>query len=91
MERKTIIFILIVIMAFLLGLFLSNMVFTGKTITEDEQKNLEEYTWTKAICNSKNECIDVLITCENNQVKKIEPISKLMKIENLDYNSGELC
>lgn len=30
-------------------------------------------TWTKAICNEENYCIDVQITCENNKIVDIKP------------------
>ena len=91
--NKYLIIILLIVLAFLLGFFSSRIFpsLTGKAITEDEQETLKNYTWTKAICNSKNECVDVLITCENGKVKKIEPVSELVKIENLSYNSSGFC
>jgi len=83
---------ILMILAFLLGLFLNKIVFTGKVVETEE--NLEKHTLTKAICNSENECIDVLITCENGKVVKIEPVSELVK-HSEDWNDlrnpSDLC
>ena len=61
-----------VIGVFVLGLFLgflaSKLGITRETIKE------EEYSWTRAICNQENECIDVIVSCRNGKVAGIEPI-----------------
>ena len=68
-----IIIILLIVLAFVFGFLFNNFItngnLTGKVIQEDK------YSWTKAICNQNNECVDVLIYCENSNVAKIEPSS----------------
>ena len=59
----------IVILSFVFGLLLGNIVLTGMAVSE------EEYSWTRAICNSDNECIDVLIECNKGNVVNITPLS----------------
>ena len=47
------------------------VILTGKPI------DLGNYTYTTAICNSGNSCIDVKIECSNGEVVNMEPISDL--------------
>jgi len=54
---------------------------TGKAVISTEKETLlKDYSYTTAICNSDNECIDIIITCKNNSVSKIEPSSDLLKL-----------
>jgi uncharacterized membrane protein len=93
MEKKYIlIFIVSIILAFLVGFFINNFIgsFTGRVV----QDSLNNYSHTKAICNSDKECIDVLITCENGKVIRIEPVSDIIKhdINWTDFREEkELC
>ena len=89
MNKKIILVAVLIILAFLAGLFLDRFVLTGQAVQG------EKYTWTTAICNSQNECIDVLVECENGNVVSIEPVSDLKKFED-DWEDirggvGELC
>lgn len=78
MERKIILLIILMfILGIVIGFFISRVNLTGNVIKE------ENYSWTKAICNSQNQCIDVLITCIDGKVVSIEPASEL-----LDYDIG---
>jgi arginine/ornithine N-succinyltransferase beta subunit len=47
--------------------------FTGNVIQEASSS----YTWTTAICNSHNQCIDVLVECERGKVVGLTPISAI--------------
>jgi hypothetical protein len=47
---------------------------TGQVISENV------YTYTTAICNDKNECIDVLVECENGDVISLTPTSNLLDL-----------
>ena len=67
--------ILILIFGIFIGMKVNNAGITGKAV------ELGEYSYTKAICNAKNECIDVLVNCENGEAVKIEPISELKKFD----------
>lgn len=60
-------FLLILIVGFLFG----RGTFTGQTI------NNNDYEITKAICNDKNQCIDVLVHCNNGNVVSAVPVSDL--------------
>jgi hypothetical protein len=51
----------------LLSLIFLNPILTGKTINK--------YTYTKAICTEDNFCQDNIITCEDNNLKEIAPIT----------------
>lgn len=68
-------FAFLFIAGFIFGLVFDNFILTGR-VTEDISKN---YTYTRAICSNKNQCIDILVTCENGRVKSLEPVSNLVK------------
>lgn len=93
MERR-IIFILLVILAIIALAFVAGYAenfFSGEAIYESKLSN---YSYTKAICNSKNNCIDVLIECKDGKVTYIEPLSDIVKLhENWkdDREDKELC
>lgn len=74
MNKIYIIFGILIVIAFIFGLFLSRINLTGNVVAE-----AENYTWTKAVCNSENWCMDVAITCQNGNVAKIEPVDSLIK------------
>ncbi|MCG2718526.1 MAG: hypothetical protein L6408_06820 [Nanoarchaeota archaeon] len=41
--------------------------------TKANPSNNKVRTWTKAICNEENYCIDILITCEGSKVVNLKP------------------
>ena len=65
----------LIVLGLIIGIYIDELNFTGKAIVENK------YSWTKAICNDNNECIDIRIECENGDVKSIRPISDLKKFE----------
>ena len=69
------IIILLIILAFGLGFLFSKINLTGKTINP-----LEQSTATKAICNSNNECIDVVITCQEGEPIDLELSSNVKQL-----------
>lgn len=84
MEKLKIISLLVIILFLTIGggLYLSYLFssITGKAIANTEEQNISrDYSYTTAICNSKKECIDILITCENHSVINMEPLSELLK------------
>jgi len=79
MKSEYIILLVLLILAFSLGFFLNKIFLTGRAVENSKPENREEFTWTKAICNKNNECVDVLITCRNKAVVSIEPISDFVK------------
>jgi len=72
MVNRFVIIILIIILAFLFGLFFSKIVFTGNVVSG-------QYTWTKAICGNYG-CLDVEITCLNGRAVKMVPVSNMQDI-----------
>jgi len=76
MNRKIITVLVLIILAFIVGMFIGRLVFTARVV---ETNILENYSWTKAICNSDNECLDVLIKCEAGKIVGIEPVSGIVK------------
>ena len=74
MNKKTL-FVISLAIGLLIGITAANFSPTGKTISENK------YTYTTAICNQDKECIDVLVSCQDNQVIKIEPTSDLINLK----------
>ncbi len=62
-----------VLIGFSLAGFFDEVSLTGRAVEESDLN----YTYTKAICNSENRCIDVLVECEGGKVKSLEPVSSL--------------
>jgi len=79
---KTILIIVLIIIAFLAGLFFNRLFITGKTI-----ESFGEETQTRAVCNSNNECIDVLIYLRNHEIERIEPVSRVVRFPE-NWNDG---
>ncbi len=72
----TIIIILTLVILALIFFLIPTMIITpltGRAI--NSEKNLNTYTYTKAICNSSNYCQDNEITCQDNQVISITPLT----------------
>tara|TARA_Y100000310_G_C20701159_1_gene829997 strand:+ start:329 stop:619 length:291 start_codon:yes stop_codon:yes gene_type:complete len=75
MEKTAVIGVFgLVIIAFLFGLTFDKSALTGNVVRDELSMN---YTYTRAICNEDNKCIDVLIECGNGEVQSLEPISDL--------------
>ena len=55
--------------------------FTGKAVSNTELNADKIYSHTRAICNLHNECLDVIIYCEDGRVTDIEPISDIVQQE----------
>jgi len=71
--KKTIITLVIIslIAGIVLAFLLLRPYITGRAI----QNQIQEYTYTKAICNNSNFCQDNLITCNNEEIVLIQPIT----------------
>jgi uncharacterized membrane protein YqgA involved in biofilm formation len=78
--KKEILFAIIILLAFVLGMLVGNIVFTGKTI-EDFSQN---YSYSTAICNSEKQCIDILVFCAENEVVNLEPVTELRDFSDLE-------
>ena len=72
---KLIYIFLLLIIVFFIGFFVSRLAFTGKAV-QDVESN---YSYTRALCNSENECMDVVISCVNGEVASIAPSSNVIK------------
>jgi uncharacterized membrane protein len=78
--RYVLLIILIIALAILL-VPVENMqkIFTSKVISEENSKYeseiLDNYTYTKAICNSTNFCQDYEIICNGKNILKSTPIT----------------
>jgi len=62
---------LLLLSTILLGIILF-FIIVNAIKTEPEQK-VPTSTWTKAICNGENYCLDVQITCSEGEVIDIKP------------------
>ncbi len=86
---KILLVIVLILLGFVSGLYVDDIRFTGKTVIENK------HAWTKAICNENNECIDILIECENGNVKSITPVSDLKRFDvnwiDIRNKTGKLC
>ncbi len=84
MEKK--ILIVFAVLIFVSGVLVGKFLFdfqgnvTGNVISENENNS---YSWTTAVCNEKNECVDVIIKCDKGNVIEITPASEL---KNFDGN-----
>jgi len=73
MNLKTIIYIILLILAFTIGYLINNLNLTGFAV----KNTTPDQTLTRAFCNQKNECIDLKISCKDSKVIKIELLSDL--------------
>ncbi|MEK6892715.1 MAG: hypothetical protein AABX07_00775 [Nanoarchaeota archaeon] len=82
LSKWVVILIFLILIIFILGFFTGryfiNENLTGKSVADITNKS---YSWTTAICNTENKCIDVLIECENGKVKNISPMSDLIEFK----------
>lgn len=73
-KKQAILIAAVFILGVTLGLLSTSPALTGKAAGQDSF-----YTHTTAICNPEKECIDVVVTCKNGEVTKLEPVSDLIK------------
>jgi hypothetical protein len=71
---KIIYIVVLLVIVFFAGFFLRTG-FTGKAVIDVNNK----YSYTRALCNSENECMDLLVSCENGNVASIVAGSKVVK------------
>lgn len=74
MNRTIVIAIISLILGLLIGVFLSGSLNLTGNVVEDK-----DYTYTTAVCNIDNECIDVTISCQNGRVTDIVPLLFVVK------------
>lgn len=66
--------ILSIVLIFSLGMFVDDFVLTGDVVRESDS----DYSWTSAICDEENNCLDVLISCSGGKVVDLKPITGLI-------------
>jgi hypothetical protein len=81
--KNILITIILLIIAGTLIFLLLRPVLTGQSVRD-------YYTYTKAICDENNFCQDYEITCENNQVTTIEPITGASIQHNPDWEDPRI-
>jgi len=76
MNKMYILLGVLIVLAFFAGFFVNRFSsgISGSVIYETGN-----YTWTKAVCNSENWCMDVVISCADGNVVGIEPVDSLVK------------
>lgn len=74
----------LIMISFFAGFYFYKMSLTGKTVSE------EKTSWTKAICDEENRCIDVKIYCYGNRVEKIEPSSELIEFSKTNLSEEQI-
>lgn len=67
--------VLLFVVGVAVGFFVREVSLTGEVV-----RNVEEYSYTRAIC-SEGECIDVVVSCDGGDVVEIEPISYFVEFE----------
>ena len=67
-------FFLIIIISFSLGFIISKVNINGNLIFENNKFEFD-YSWTKAICDDNNYCLDIEIYCKDGKVVDLIPIS----------------
>ena len=91
-----IILIIIFIFTFLLINLNSKFQTTGKTIENPDKGRINEYSYTKAICNESNFCQDYEISCNKNEIISIKPVTGAVIQHSEDWNDprnnvADLC
>ncbi|MFH1425212.1 MAG: hypothetical protein ABIG28_00580 [archaeon] len=87
--------ILFLIIGIIIGFSVSKLTTPeAPTITGQAVSN-NEYTYTTAICNSENKCIDVLVKCDSGNVVSLTPVSDLLDLgedfEDFRDERGNFC
>ena len=72
-------YFLVLVLLFVVGVVVGFVV-RGGSLTGEVVRDLEEYSYTRAVC-SEEECIDVVVFCEGERVVEIEPIFYLIEHE----------
>ena len=91
MDKTRLILVVCIVLAFAIGILLGRTVLTGNVIVDGSNQT---YSYTKAFCNFEKDCIDFLVHCENGDVAKIEPISRVVRIDSLnlsELSNDDLC
>lgn len=65
--RKSILFLSTIPLVIILFFIIVN------AVKIDSNQKIPTSTWTKAVCNEKNYCLDVQITCSNDKIIDIKP------------------
>ena len=82
MNRNVIVFglFLLIVVSFLVGAIGAGIIkgLTGEVVSVENS-----YSWTRALCNSDSECVDVVISCSNGEVEGIEFIGDVKDYSNL--------
>lgn len=92
--NKNLFTVIVVVVALIVGILVGKYVFngslTGSAVSSNE--NNRSYSWTTAICDDENRCMDVLIECENGSVKSLKPVSDLREFADnwSDSRKGKL-
>ena len=76
--------ILLLMASFVIGSLYKDFSFeahTGKILQDPKNYSLDS-SWTAAFCNEKHECIDMVITCGENGLKSLTPVSQLVTFSN---------
>ena len=68
------------VLGILIGFFANKLTFENPSITGQVINSQNQYSYTTAICNEENECIDVLVECSNGQVVSLTPTSEIIKL-----------
>ncbi len=87
-----IILVLSFLIVFFLGFYLREIVISGRIVEDGLSK---EYSFTRAICNENNKCIDVFVKCLNGEVEEMTPVSGFVSFpfdwEDPRGNLSEFC
>ncbi len=65
------------IVVLLLGAFGGGYLLGQGKVTGSVVASSKTYSWTTAICNERNQCIDVLVQCAGGNVVSLTPVSNL--------------
>ena len=83
MNRNVVVFglFLLIVVAFLVGIAIGAGIIEG--VTGQVVSVGDSYSWTKALCNSGSECVDVVISCSNGDVEGIDFIGEVKDYSDL--------
>jgi len=75
--NKNILLVILIIVVFIIGMLIGKYAFSVDSTVTGNVVSDNVYSWTTAICDDENRCIDVLIECENGNVKNMKPVGNV--------------
>tara|TARA_Y100000296_G_scaffold86209_1_gene125111 strand:- start:535 stop:822 length:288 start_codon:yes stop_codon:yes gene_type:complete len=80
MKKQNAVFYFIILLVFLILVF--SITFYYSNLTGKIVKDINNYTFTKAVCNDSNYCEDYEVSCEGNNLVSFTPTGAVTQLGN---------